>query len=534
MAVGTTSPVKILLDLGIDLDNLSSEEDYLSALKEGAAILQVGGKTDERFKILADEVRRVRSDRKEADPTFKTRKVSVNKLMNRKVSSSQKVAPQKLLPAASEEGGAKDQTIITSNLAERLSSIQESLQNLGKAFRQQLLLDKRVAAVDARNAKEADKLEKEKQLETKKRKKIGGLGFKKLIRPAIGFFDTLLNFFKNIFMGSILVGLLDWIDDNKGKVDKFAQFFTDKLPLILTGIGALVGISFLGPILTVVGALKWAITSVIGGIAWLGRRLFPQTFTPKPTRIIPPRTKIRTGSSGLRANRFTKPISPGRVGGTKPGRAPLIPKPGQGITRAAQTGSKFGFLKKIPFGKLGGMLRVIGLGFLVAELKKDWDAGDYYAVMAKLTAYGAGWIVTTLGWTASWALAGAVAGGTVGLGTPGALAIGVLGSAGAIGAGAKTDQVVRDMLLGKSTPSTASPPASASVSNNNITPPPITSSTGTGNIQFLDLRGGGGQPQPAAVGGDGSGVEETVPSFSSHDPNNLTTVTVRSIYGLVN
>ena len=127
MAVGTTSPVKILLDLGIDLDNLSSEEDYLSALKEGAAILQVGGKTDERFKILADEVRRVRSDRKEADPTFKTRKVSINKLMNRKVSSSQKVAPQKLLPAATEEDGEKNQTIITSNLADRLNNIHVAL-----------------------------------------------------------------------------------------------------------------------------------------------------------------------------------------------------------------------------------------------------------------------------------------------------------------------------------------------------------------------------------------------------------------------
>ena len=75
MAVGTTSPVKILLDLGIDLDNLSSEEDYLSALKEGAAILQVGGKTDERFKILADEVRRVRSDRKKQLQHFKLKRL---------------------------------------------------------------------------------------------------------------------------------------------------------------------------------------------------------------------------------------------------------------------------------------------------------------------------------------------------------------------------------------------------------------------------------------------------------------------------
>ena len=64
--------------------------------------------------------------------------------------------------------------------------------------------------------------------------------------------------------------------------------------------------------------------------------------------------------------------------------------------------------------------------------------------------------------------------------------------------------------------------------------PPITSPTGTGNIEFLDLRGGGASTAPVASGGDGSGEEETVPSFSSQDPNNMTTVMVRSIYGLVN
>ena len=40
MAATSTSPVKILLDLGIDLDNLSSEENYLSALMEGAAAIE--------------------------------------------------------------------------------------------------------------------------------------------------------------------------------------------------------------------------------------------------------------------------------------------------------------------------------------------------------------------------------------------------------------------------------------------------------------------------------------------------------------
>ena len=36
----TTDPIEILLEMGVDLDNLSSEEDYLSALMEAAATIE--------------------------------------------------------------------------------------------------------------------------------------------------------------------------------------------------------------------------------------------------------------------------------------------------------------------------------------------------------------------------------------------------------------------------------------------------------------------------------------------------------------
>ena len=94
------SPVKILLDLGIDLDNLSSEEDYLSALKEGTAILQVGGgKTDGRFKILTDEVRKVRASRKEDAPS------AGMKITKKRISAQKLLNPAKLTPVKGGEGG---------------------------------------------------------------------------------------------------------------------------------------------------------------------------------------------------------------------------------------------------------------------------------------------------------------------------------------------------------------------------------------------------------------------------------------------
>ena len=71
MAATSTSPVKILLDLGIDLDNLSSDEDYLSALMEGAAAIESAtkGKGVGRSSILREEVVAVRKGRKASAPS---------------------------------------------------------------------------------------------------------------------------------------------------------------------------------------------------------------------------------------------------------------------------------------------------------------------------------------------------------------------------------------------------------------------------------------------------------------------------------
>ena len=69
------SPVKLLSDLGIDVMNLSSQENYKSALIEGLAKLQYTGEVgSERFKILANEVRRVKTEQEKAkDPTYTTK-----------------------------------------------------------------------------------------------------------------------------------------------------------------------------------------------------------------------------------------------------------------------------------------------------------------------------------------------------------------------------------------------------------------------------------------------------------------------------
>ena len=54
MPVSSTSPIKILLDLGINLDNLSDDEDYLSALIEATNALTITNPSDARIKVLQD------------------------------------------------------------------------------------------------------------------------------------------------------------------------------------------------------------------------------------------------------------------------------------------------------------------------------------------------------------------------------------------------------------------------------------------------------------------------------------------------
>ena len=79
MATKSSDPIDILLEMGIDLDNLSEEEDYLSALKEAIAKIQfqTKGAGDERQRILQEEVIKVRKSRKAADPKFKAKKTTI-------------------------------------------------------------------------------------------------------------------------------------------------------------------------------------------------------------------------------------------------------------------------------------------------------------------------------------------------------------------------------------------------------------------------------------------------------------------------
>ena len=213
------SPVKILLDLGIDLDNLSSEEDYLSALKEGAAILQLGGgKTDGRFKILTDEVRKVRASRKESAPS------AGMKITKKRISAQKLLNPAKLTPVKGGEGGG-DLVVIK----EKVVSI-EAL--LGEQYRLQ-----------EENAKDA-KQEAEKKRRSLKESLMEGGGKvwegikkvgQKVIEPFKNIWNKILGFLGTILFGRAVMKIWDWFskEENIGKIDSIFKFLKDWWPALL-------------------------------------------------------------------------------------------------------------------------------------------------------------------------------------------------------------------------------------------------------------------------------------------------------------
>ena len=75
----STDPLEILLEMGVDLDDLS-EQDYLGALMEAVATIefQTKGKGDDRSDVLRKEIVKVRKNRKAADPKFKARKTKIS------------------------------------------------------------------------------------------------------------------------------------------------------------------------------------------------------------------------------------------------------------------------------------------------------------------------------------------------------------------------------------------------------------------------------------------------------------------------
>ena len=240
----TTDPIEILLEMGVDLDNLSEEEDYLSALMEAVNTLTIKDASDPRIGSLADEIRKVRQKRKAADPKFKTKKTKISADSFKKQSPVARVG-QKALPGTvrggalattkSSEGGAlvkqpgeeeKEPNILEKILA-GVTSILETLNEQREANKDRADQQRRLQERKGRKAKE-DKLESGIFKGIAKQAK-------KILKPVEGLLSRILKFIGTILIGKVLQKIVDWMSDpdNQGKLDAIGNFLKNTWPALL-------------------------------------------------------------------------------------------------------------------------------------------------------------------------------------------------------------------------------------------------------------------------------------------------------------
>jgi hypothetical protein len=255
MAAKTSDPIDILLEMGIDLDNLSEEEDYLSALMEAANTLTIKDATDPRIAPLQQEILKLRKKRfAKARPKAKKTTIKPDTFFDKKKpeEKTESTPGQKALPGQQTAAIVKRQTISPevfkkseepeqeekkkrkAKKSDPLRDILKSVNSILATLKNQNKLTKKQAERDRKDAEKARRGAQEDELETSPMKKFFA-GAKKLAKPAISFFESIMKFIVTVLIGRLLVKILDWMGDkkNKKKMDAIMDFFKVTWPAFL-------------------------------------------------------------------------------------------------------------------------------------------------------------------------------------------------------------------------------------------------------------------------------------------------------------
>ena len=253
----TTDPLEILLEMGVDLDNLSAEEDYLSALMEAVNTLTIKDPTDPRIAPLQLEVRNVRKKRfseakkttikpdaffnrepEEIKDDVRSGAIDPKKLKFSSVSIApkQKALPTNALVPNRFDEEEKDQKKTSQNDTKDtslLANISKNVTDIADTLRQQYKQKQKASRSQRKNAEQANRKLKESKLE--KSFNILGKTAEKMIKPVKSILDRIFDFIFKIFLARFLVKFLDWFGDpkNQEKVTSLIRFFTDHGPKIL-------------------------------------------------------------------------------------------------------------------------------------------------------------------------------------------------------------------------------------------------------------------------------------------------------------
>lgn len=215
MAPATTSPVKILTDLGYPVWEMDAD-DILKAL---VRVINSLDPNDGRIPILQDAVKEIRGASRAATPSKaqkitekRTRIKASNFIPKAKPASKPKVSSVAMLPPAQD-----DNETIFAGLLNGLKNIASLLKNISTLLGVQFIFKRLLAARQRRKDALDAKKKRESELEGSDKKGLGDRVRKTITKPIVSFWDSLLNFFKNIILGSAVLGFYKWMQDPKNQ-----------------------------------------------------------------------------------------------------------------------------------------------------------------------------------------------------------------------------------------------------------------------------------------------------------------------------
>ena len=227
------------LEDAVDLDYAT----YKSLLREKMMAGRMAGATmaSEETELLTDEFKRVK--RNTGRFKVKTNKINFNSFVDttkpKGPSASSPSSPMLALPGTvepKETETPKEEKV--EEIQKFLGGVSERLEKIEKNLSDMLDLEADQARVEKKEA-EDDRITGEKQ---KKRKKesalesgLGGAAKKigeKVMKPVKGFFEQLLNFFLQIFLGSAVMGIIKLLEDPLMIFNPFINFINNIIGFI--------------------------------------------------------------------------------------------------------------------------------------------------------------------------------------------------------------------------------------------------------------------------------------------------------------
>ena len=250
MAAATTSPVKILSDLGYEIWEMEIPEDYRSALIEAINTLIMTNPSDGRIPILQGAIKAVQK------PKFKSKKtrLNVSKVLNK---TQPRLEGQKLQEDSEEV--QSNNGVLSSVLVPRLDGISSALSGIGSILASQLSLERIAYERQRKRDLLNEKREREKSLENEGNT-IGKTLKKIIAQPIKNFGERLLQFLKSVGLGAAVLSLYKWLQDeeNLKKIKDIANWLGNNGSILIKSLlklGRLDLTSVLGKVFKKVGSV---------------------------------------------------------------------------------------------------------------------------------------------------------------------------------------------------------------------------------------------------------------------------------------